>query len=504
MIPSGSTVKVEIGRESRHAKYVGSWRLLGLVLLVGSCGFENDSLDPSVPPTVGFEFSMSGADEMSGTVMIPIVLSRQADAPVTVTYSLLNANTATPGVDFDLMAGTVTFGVGDYRKEVPVTIKNDFDETESVETFDIAITAATGASLDETRAIHEVRIADHILPRVAFDPTPTQTSEGAPTTLVIHLDKPSEGESTVVVGVNGIGAAPTTSADLTLLDNTTVTIPNGATQVSVAIGEKDDPLDEEDLETVEFTLRGASTNLVLGTQRTLEHVIADNDDPPVVRFKTASSSLNEANATVTMTVELTAASGRLVTIDYGRDAADTADDADATVSGSPGTLTFNPGELTKTITCTVAADTVDEDNETVLVNLSNAVHATLTTATYTLTINDNDTASVRFAKNSDLVDEDSPGGISVTVQLTTTSSKIVTVPFAINTGMTNATDNDDFVIMTASPLVFMPGETTKTIDIDVPENSPGNESNERLVLDLQTPTNSQLTSPTRYTLTITE
>src|SRR5205085_12270610 len=101
-----------------------------------------------------FEFDMSGADEQSGTVMIPVVLSRPADAEVTVDYALLNGNNATAGVDFTITPGQLTFAIGEYRKEVPVDIKDDHDETESVETFVIALSSPKGATLDEARAVH--------------------------------------------------------------------------------------------------------------------------------------------------------------------------------------------------------------------------------------------------------------------------------------------------------------------------------------------------------------
>jgi len=477
---------------------------LGCVLLLGfACSFELDLEDNTIPPTVAFEFTMSGADEASGTIMVPVILSRPAEQEITVDYSLLNGNNATPGVDFDLATGKLVFAVGESRREVPVTIKDDADETEMVETFDIALSSPVGATLDEVRAIHSIRIADHILPRVTVGPTPTSSSEGTPSSLIVMLDKPSEGQSTVVVGVAGGAPAPIGTGDVTIVDGTQVVIPNGEMMVSVPIGEKDDALDEEDNEVAVFTLRGASTNLVLGATKTIDHSIVDNDDPPTVRFNNATATVAENGIGETVTVSLTAASGRQVTVDYIRDANDTADAADATVTGSPGTITFAPGQVTKTIAIGVVNDNVDEDNESVIVTLSNEVHAIIGTGTHTLTIQDNDTSTVSFQGNSATIDEDSPGGINLTVRLATPSSKTVTVPFSLNSG-TTATDGSDFTINTASPLVFDPGTTQLTIAIDAPDNAPGNEADERVIIDLGTPTNAPLGTPSRFTLTIRE
>jgi len=480
------------------------WRHVGVLLLVGfACSFELDLVDNSVPATVAFEFTMSGADEASGTLMIPVILSRPADVEITVEYALLNGNNATPGVDFDIVTGRLVFAVGEYRKELPVKINDDGLEGEMVESFDIALSSPTNATLDESRAIHSVRIADHILPRVIVGPGFTTSSEGAPSMLLVKLDKPSEGTSTVVVGVSPGAPAAANANDYTIADGAMVTFQAGEMMKTIAIGEKDDALDEEDNETVVFTLRGASPNLVIGAAKTIDHLIADNDDMPQVRFNNATANVQENLLGETTTVSLNTASGRTVRVDFIRDAADTADNGDATVFNSPGTLTFDPGQTSKSVVIGVNNDNVDEDNETVLVNLSNAVNATITTAIHTCNIVDNDTAAVSFSTSTSSVDEDSSGGISISVRLSTPSSKQVSVPFTLNNG-TTATDGSDFTIITASPLVFDPGVTQLTINIDVPDNSPGNESTERVVIDLQTPTNAPLTSPTRHTLSISE
>jgi hypothetical protein len=482
-----------------------TWRHVIALALCTSCEFNNTTVadEYSQPPVVGFEFMNSGADEQSGTLMINVVLSRPAYTPVSVSYSLLSGSTATQGMDFDLASGTLNFAAGEVEKEVPVTIKDDGVEGEPAETFDIALSNPVGATLDENRTIHEIKISDHILPRVAFDPTPTMDTEGTQSNLTIHLTRPSEGESTVVIGVAGGQPFAAGSGDYTIIDGTSVTIPNGATQVNVAIGEKDDLLDEEDLEQVVFTLKGASTNLVLGATKTLAHDIADNDDPPFCRFSNGTSSINENGVTRTQNVTLSTQSGRVVKVDVVRDdTTDTADNGDAAIFLGPLSLTFNPSETSKTIAFTVSDDNVDEDNETFIAQLTNLLHCQAGQVTHTMTINDNDTALVSFAKSSDSVTEGTQ--VVVTVKLSTPSSKTVTVPFSLNTGMTTATDGDDFTVMTASPLTFTPGVLTQTITIDVPDTSPGNEPDEFVTLDIGSVSMAGTQSPTRYKLTIKE
>ena len=76
------------------------------------------------------------------------------------------------------------------------------------------------------------------------------------------------------------------------------------------------------------------------------------------------------------TVKLTPASGRTVTVNYA-----TADGT-GTVAGNDyvptsGTLTFAPGEISKTIAVTIIGDMVKERNETFFVNLTGATNAAI-------------------------------------------------------------------------------------------------------------------------------
>ena len=59
-----------------------------------------------------------------------------------------------------------------------------------------------------------------------------------------------------------------------------------------------------------------------------------------------------------------------------------------------GTLTFNPGDTTKTLNVAILADTVDEENETFTVALSSPTNAPVSTSsgTATMTITDDDAA----------------------------------------------------------------------------------------------------------------
>ena len=475
------------------------------LLFVVACSFSASFDDGAAgAPTVAFESAETGSDELVGTVAIPVVLSHAADTQIAVDYVVADTATATRDIDFSITTGALVFEPGEVRKEIAVTINPDSDETEADESFDIVLAAPVGAVLDDLRAVHSVRISDHILPRATVAAT-SESSEDQPSSLTILLDRPAEPGSSVTVGVAGGMPVAASADDLDLVDGTQVAIPEGAMMVSVPIGENDDNLDEEDREVVELTLRGASSNIVIGAARKLAHSILDDDAPPLVRFANASSSITETGTGTTTQpmVTLSAPSGRVVRVNYSRDGSDSAAASDATVMGSPGTLTFQPGDTSELLTVNVANDIVDEDDEDVRINLSSPVNATLgTPSSHTLTIKDNDTSAVSFAAASSMVDEDNNGGVLVRVRLTTPSSKTVSVQFTVSG--TSTAESGDYEIVTASPLVFQPGTTQLDIVVDIPDNTPASEGNETLVLDIGTITNAQPGSTLRHTVTITE
>ena len=82
-------------------------------------------------------------------------------------------------------------------------------------------------------------------------------------------------------------------------------------------------------------------------------------------------SLTEGNAGTTnadFTVTLSAPSGRNVTVNYATANATATQPADYTTTS--GTLTFTPGQMTKTVSVPVVGDTIDEIDETFVVNLT--------------------------------------------------------------------------------------------------------------------------------------
>src|SRR5206468_621925 len=130
------------------------------------------------------------------------------------------------------------------------------------------------------------------------------------------------------------------------------------------------------------------TNATVGTAAATGTIV--NDDEPTVQIVGAAGLEGQSGTTpFTFTVTLSQPAPWAVTVDFAT--ADGTATAGSDYAAAAGTLTFAPGETTKTITINVSGDTTVEADETFSVNLSNVSGATLAGATADGIIRNDDT-----------------------------------------------------------------------------------------------------------------
>ena len=116
-----------------------------------------------------------------------------------------------------------------------------------------------------------------------------------------------------------------------------------------------------------------------------------------------AAASEEDDSTIDFVVTLSPAGDESVTVDYATANGSAAAGNDYTAKS--GSLTFNAGETSKTIQVAIIDDTVDDDNETLTVTLSNASGAEISDGQATGTITDGDTeTSPLTAEFQDLPD----------------------------------------------------------------------------------------------------
>ncbi len=248
---------------------------------------------------------------------------------------------------------------------------------------------------------------------------------------------------------------------------------------------KDDTIDEED-ETMSAILSNPSAGATIAAGKgTAVGTILDDDHSSLLSVSDATvDEPASGTAQLTFTVSLEPASARTVKVDFAT--ADGTASAGSDYTATSGTLTFNPGELTKTVTVDVIGDSVNEDNETVLLRLLNPSRVLIADNQGQGTIIDKN-APPSLSIDDDVVAEGE--GANFTITLAGATLRTVTV-VAETTGGT-ATSGIDFQAR-RSVLTFAPGEKTKTFSVAVVDDA-DSEPQETFTVDLHDATNATIT-----------
>ncbi|MEX2103255.1 MAG: Calx-beta domain-containing protein, partial [Gaiellaceae bacterium] len=158
----------------------------------------------------------------------------------------------------------------------------------------------------------------------------------------------------------------------------------GETEKTVTVPLVSDALDEAH-ENFSFDLAGAN-GATLADAHAFATIV---DDDPEVTVSVGDASASEGDA-ATFTVSLSAASGKLITLEYATAGGTAATGADFTAAGA--TVAFYPGEREKAVTVATLEDALVEGDETFSLSLLRPANVVLADAQGTGTIRDDDTA----------------------------------------------------------------------------------------------------------------
>ncbi|HEY9669181.1 MAG TPA: glycoside hydrolase family 9 protein [Coleofasciculaceae cyanobacterium] len=204
-------------------------------------------------------------------------------------------------------------------------------------------------------------------------------------------------------------------------------------------------------------------------------------------------TVTEGNSSTTnalFAVNLSAASTQTVSVNYAT--ANGSATASSDYTATTNTLTFAPGETSKTISVPIIGNTVAESSETFTVNLSNPSNAAIADGQGVGTIIDNDSAPTlpQLSIKDVTVTEGNSGTTNAlfAVNLSAASTQTVRVNYATANG--SATAGSDYTA-TTNTLTFAPGETSKTISVPIIGNTVA-ESSETFTVNLSNPSNAAI------------
>jgi hypothetical protein len=231
----------------------------------------------------------------------------------------------------------------------------------------------------------------------------------------------------------------------------------------------------------------------------------------IIKFAAESSNAPEGDFPINIPVNLNRSLERAATVNYTiTGTATNGEDYDPIPD--TGTLTIPAGLSSGNITINLRGDSLDEEDETIIITLSDPTYAALDTpSVYTYTIIDDDDPPTVFWSVGDETVDETAGTLTMTAQLNGPSGKEITIPFNITGTAINGGVDFDYTLVpeTPSPLTILPGLTTATFDININnDNLFEGLTPETIILTMDTGTiinaTPHLTEPTEKTISIND
>ena len=450
-------------------------------------------------------------DEAAGTLTATVrvqspdnfILIDLAPLNETVTLTASTADgTATAGEDYTaLSTATLTFALSDFSEitdcagtrpcvraemTVAVPITDDLvSEGTAPETFTLTLSHGAGQRVAyPSGATATVSITDDDVPALTLSVLPPSILEGG-------------GMATVTVGT---GTGPIFSSDQTItlslagtatkgtdysIASESLTLTAGETSATTTITATADILSDDNETILISATRGDSP---VGSTQT----VTITESPPTLSVAVSQASISEAAGSSTLTVSSTSAFATDQTISLALAGTATKGD-DYTIS--PESLTLTAGQISVTATVTAVQDTIDDDDETVLIT---ATHNTVTVGTQqTVTITDDDAApTLSVAVNQASIAE-AAGSSTLTVSTgTTTFASDQTISLTL---AGTATRGDDYTISPGS-LTLTAGQTSVTATVTAVQDTIDDDDETVLI----TATHNSVAIGTQQTVTITD
>ncbi|MFA7206844.1 MAG: Calx-beta domain-containing protein, partial [Saccharofermentanales bacterium] len=432
-------------------------------------------------PSVTLSVNNSSIAEAAGVATVTATLSATTTETVTVTLGFTGTATG-GGVDYTASSSTITIAAGSLTGTVTITAVQDaLDEVD--ETVIVDITNVTNATESGTQQVTVTITDDDDMPSLSVNDPSVAEGDSGTTTLTFTVTLSAASGKTVTVDYATAEGTATAGTDYLSVSGT-LTFSSGDTSKTVQVLVYGDTLTEGD-ETILLNLL-TPVNATISDAQGVGTIL--DDDAPLVTLSVNNSSIAEAAGVARVTATLSATTTETVTVTLGFTGTATGGGVDYTASSS--TITIAAGSLTGTATVTAVQDLMDEDDETVIIDIVSVTNAVESgTQQVTVTITDDDEMPSLSVNDPSVTEGDSgTTTLTFTVTLSAASGKTVTVNYATAEG--TATAGTDY-LSASGTLTFSPGETAKTVSVTVYGDTV-REPDETVLLDLTNPANATI------------
>ena len=315
----------------------------------------------AVPPSAAVhDLTVIEGDAGTTSALVPLTLSWPSDHAVLVAYATTAGTAKTPD-DFSAVAPTtVTFAAGETAKTIAVPIVGDAISEKS-EKLTVKLSSPVGVTLGDSAASLTVLDNDAPLSVRVADAAVTEGNAGSSNLdFTVTLSAPAPAGQTTTVTVATANASAIAPSDYAALGTTVLTFAAGETTKTVSVAVAGDGAVEKN-ETFSLKL-SQPVGLVLADTTGVGTIV--NDDGPSAAVDPLPSVFagdvtvaegNSATTTVPVPVTLSQASATPVVVTYATVDVTAAAPGDYTAIPAT-TLTFAPGETTKSIPVSIVGD----------------------------------------------------------------------------------------------------------------------------------------------------
>ncbi|MBX7184850.1 MAG: hypothetical protein K1Y01_06860, partial [Vicinamibacteria bacterium] len=296
------------------------------------------------------------------TLAFPVRLSRAATAPASVFY-YTSSGSAFSSSDYTYTSGVLTFAPGDTERVISVPVKGDA-VVEPNETFQVYLYAASGLTLSDDIGVGTILNDDGSTIAVTNSAVKEGTA-GPATSLAFTVVLSATSTQTITVNYATADGTAVAGSDYTSTSGI-LNFPPGAASRVVLVPVSVDAAIEPD-ETLFLNLSSA-TNASISDGQGLGTIMADDGLLVSIADKTTAEG-NSGHTPVGLVLSLSQVSPAPVTVDWSTEDGTARAPLDYEAAG--GTVTFDPGEVTKAVTLQVVGDAAKESFETFFVNLAN-------------------------------------------------------------------------------------------------------------------------------------
>jgi hypothetical protein len=448
------------------------------------------------PPSISIN-DVTLAEGNAGTTAFTfnVTLSHPSPKPITFEFSTQDGSATLADADYQAIQNIMTFAPGETSKPVTILVNGDL-KLEPTETFIVHIGTPTGDA-PIARGMGIGTIINDDTPTIAVSDVVLSEGNAGQTAFTFTLTRSgSDLNVSSTVDFFTSGGTALAISDYHSTSGVVEFLPNQTTRTVTVFVNGDTSVEPDEM----FFL-----NLVAPFNANVPNSVGTgtivNDDVVARTLSVNNVSTTEGNSgtkSLTFTVKLSSAAPSNVTVQFST-AQDSATNNVDYVQKT-GTLTFTPGQISKTVTVAVKGDTAVELNERFKLNLFSATGpAAIGDSTGFGTIVNDDggglpaiNPSIRV--NDVSVTEGNSGTkvLTFTVSLSAKTSKTVSVKFTTADGTAKTGDGD--YVGKSGTLTFAAGQLTKTVSIVI-NGDTKNEANESFSLLLSAPVNSTIADP---------